>query len=75
MIHSVKLDRLRWILLPVAVVAALVMIVKGFTPGRAALGAGCALAWYGLSRRKTFSLDRDRFLGGKLGPGPERRPR
>lgn len=62
-----RLERLRWTLLPVAVIAALVMLVKGATPGRAALAACCAAAWYGLSWRKTHSLDRDRFRGGKLG--------
>jgi hypothetical protein len=62
-----KLDRLRWTLLPAAVVTLLVVLVKGATPGRVALAAICALSWYGLSRRKTHSLDRDRFAGGKLG--------
>jgi hypothetical protein len=62
-----KLDRLRWILLPVAAVALLVVVFKGATPGRLALAAICSLVWYGLSRRKTFSLDRDRFANGKLG--------
>ncbi len=61
------LDRLRWYLLPAAAVTALVMMIKGATPGRLALAAICALAWYGLSRRKSYSLDRDRFAGGKLG--------
>jgi len=62
-----KLDRLRWTLLPVAAVALLVVLLKGATPGRLALASICALVWYALSRRKTYSLDRDRFLGGKLG--------
>jgi len=65
-----KLDVLRWIFLPVAVVAALVMLFKGVTPGRLATAASCALAWYGLSRRKVRSLDRDRFAGGRLGRRP-----
>ncbi len=60
-------DRLRWMLLPVAAATALVMLFKGVTPGRLALFAVCALAWYGFSRRKTYSLDQDRFAGGKLG--------
>ena len=67
MMARMKLDRLRWLLPPVAVIAALVVLLKGVTPGRFALCAVCALAWYGLSRRKARSLDRDRFIGGKLG--------
>ena len=62
-----RLDRLRWTLLPAAVVALLVVVVKGATPGRLAFALICALAWYALSRRKAYSLDRDRFAGGKLG--------
>ncbi|MDP3543577.1 MAG: hypothetical protein Q8T11_13995 [Elusimicrobiota bacterium] len=62
-----KLERLRWLLLPVAAVGALVMLFKGVTPGRLAATASCALAWYGLSRRKVRSLDRDLFNGGRLG--------
>jgi len=65
-----KLERLRWILLPVALIAFAVMLFGGPTPGRAALSAVCALAWYGLSYRKTHSLDRDRFAGGRLGRRP-----
>jgi len=61
-----KLESLRWILPPVAAIAALVMLFKGATPGRLALCSACALAWYGLSRRKAYSLDRHR-VGGKLG--------
>ena len=67
MMARMKLDRLRWLLPPVAVLAALVIRFKGATPGRFALLSICALAWYGLSRRKARSLDRDRFIGGKLG--------
>jgi hypothetical protein len=62
-----KLERLRWILLPAAAAAALAMLLKGVTPGRLALAAVCALGWYGLSRRKARSLDRDLFAGGRLG--------
>jgi hypothetical protein len=61
------LERLRWTLLPVAAIALLVVVFKGATPARLALAAICALAWYGLSRRKAYSLDRDRFADGKLG--------
>ncbi|MBI4060798.1 MAG: hypothetical protein HY403_05150 [Elusimicrobia bacterium] len=64
------LDRLRWALLPAAAAALLAVLFRGATPGRLALCAVCALAWYGLSRRKTRSLDRDRFAGGKLGRRP-----
>lgn len=62
-----KLERLRWILLPLAAVAALVTLFKGITPARLAATSACALAWYGLSRRKVRSLDRDLFNGGRLG--------
>lgn len=62
-----KLECLRWLLLPAAAVAALVMLFKGVTPGRLALAGACALAWYGLSRRKARSLDRDVFENGALG--------
>jgi hypothetical protein len=70
-----KLESLRWILLPVAAVAALALLFQGVTSGRLALAAACALAWYGLSRRKTRSLDRDVFKGGSLGrrSGDQRR--
>lgn len=63
-----KLDRLRWLLPPVAAIASLVILFRGATPGRLSLAAICALAWYGLSRRKARSLDRDRLNGGKFGP-------
>lgn len=65
-----KPDLFRWLLLPVAAAALLVMLFSSATPGRVALFAVCAAAWYGLSRRKTYSLDRDRFKGGKLGRRP-----
>lgn len=63
-------DILRWTLLPVAAAALLLMLATRPTPGRAALFSVCALIWYGLSRRKTRSLDRERFAGGKLGRRP-----
>lgn len=62
-----RIEGLRWLLLPVAAVAALAMLFKGVTPGRLALFSVAALAWYGLSRRKVRSLDRDLFNGGRLG--------
>lgn len=65
-----KPDLLRWLLLPVAAAALLVLLFSSPTPGRLALFAASAAAWYGLSRRKTHSLDRDRFKGGKLGRRP-----
>lgn len=61
------LDRLRWLLLPAAVVALLAVLFKGPTSGRLGLGVVCALAFYGLSQRKAHSLDQDRFKDGKLG--------
>lgn len=66
-----RLESLRWILLPVAAVSALVILFRGASPGRLAVFAVSALAWYGLSRFKARSLDRDVFEGGALG----RRPR
>lgn len=65
-----KLDRLRWTLPPVAAISLLVMLFKGATPGRLALASISALAWYGLSRRKARSLDRDRLAGGNPGRRP-----
>lgn len=62
-----KLDYLRWTLLSLAAAALPYLLFRGVTPGRAAFFAVSALAWFGLSRLKTFSLDRDRFLDGKLG--------
>ncbi|PIR14923.1 MAG: hypothetical protein COV48_17200 [Elusimicrobia bacterium CG11_big_fil_rev_8_21_14_0_20_64_6] len=62
-----KFDILRWLLLPVAAAALMLMLIKSVTPGRFALFSVCALVWYGLSRRKARSLDRDRLAGGKLG--------
>lgn len=62
-----KLDRLRWTLLPVTVTALLVILFKGATPGRLGVASISALIWYGLSRRKVRSLDQDRLAGGKLG--------
>ena len=61
-----KFERLRWILLPVAAITLLVILFKGATSGRLALASICALIWYALSCRKVRSLDRDRFIDGKL---------
>lgn len=65
-----RLERIRWLLLPVAAAALLAMLWKGATPGRAALLLVCGPAWFALSRFKVHSLDRDRFAGGKLGRRP-----
>lgn len=62
-----KMDYLRWTLLTLAALALLYLLFRGITPGRAAFCSICALSWFGLSRVKAYSLDRDRFLGGKLG--------
>lgn len=64
---GMTLNRLRWTLLPVTAITLLVILFKGATPGRLALSGICGLSWYGFSRRKTYSLDRDRFSGGRLG--------
>lgn len=56
-----KLEQLRWLLLPTAAAGLLLALVRGATPGRMALVAGCVLGWYLLSRRKARSLDRDRL--------------
>jgi len=65
-----RLDFLRWILLAVALLALLFVVFGRPSRGRLALGAVSGLAWYGLSRRKTLSLDRERFAGGMLGRRP-----
>lgn len=60
------IERTRWLLLPVAGLAGALAFYRA-TPGRLATAAVCGLVWYGLSRRKIFSLDRGVFRGGKLG--------
>ena len=60
-------DHLRRLLLPVAILTLLVVLIRGASPGRLAFFGVTGLGWYGLSRYKAYSLDRDRFLGGKLG--------
>jgi hypothetical protein len=62
-----KLDHLRRVLLPVALVSFLTALLRGATAGRLILLGVSALGWYALSWRKVHSLDRDRFAGGKLG--------
>jgi len=61
-----RLERLRWLLLPVAAIAGALAFYRP-TAGRLATACVCGLAWYALSRGKVHSLDRDRFEGGKLG--------
>ncbi len=60
-------DHLRRLLLLVAVLTLLSVLIKGQSPGRLTLFGVSGLGWYGLSRWKAYSLDRDRFEGGKLG--------
>lgn len=62
-----RFETVRWLLLPVAAAALLALLWKGATPGRTALFLACGLGWFALSRLKAYSLDRDRFAGGKLG--------
>ena len=55
-----KIESLRWLLLPAAAGALSVVLLKGATPGRLAAFALCALSWCMLSLRKVYSLDHDR---------------
>ena len=50
---------MRWVFLLSAVVGAARCAVAGTTPARLAFAAVCALLWFGLSRRKIHSIDRD----------------
>lgn len=61
-----RTDRLRWLLLPVSALSGALAFYRA-TPGRLTTAVLFGLAWYGLSRRKVHSLDRDRFRGGALG--------
>lgn len=56
---AMKLETARWLLLPVAALAALALFVRGVEPRSAALFSVCGLGWFALSRRKMHSLDRD----------------
>ena len=60
-----RLEPLRWVLLPLAALDLLIMIRSGATPGRAAFFAFCALGWYALSRRKALSLDHRDAVPGR----------
>jgi len=60
-------DHLRRFLLLAAILSFLALLIKGATPGRLVFFGVAGLGWYGLSRWKAYSLDRDRFEGGKLG--------
>ena len=55
-----KIESLRWLLLPVAVVDLLALILSGPTTGRVAVFLAAGAGWYALSRRKVHSLDRER---------------
>lgn len=55
-----KLETLRWILLPFAAIALLTLIVRGPSKGRVAAFVAAGAGWYALSRRKAYSLDRER---------------
>ncbi len=54
-----RLSGLRWLLLPVAVVAGGLCVFSGLTLVRAAAAVVCGLGWYRLSRAKVRSLDRE----------------
>jgi hypothetical protein len=64
MMAGMKLELLRWILLPVALVALVDLLVRGPAPGSAALFLVSGLGWFAMSRWKVHSLDR--------GPGNRR---
>lgn len=52
-----KLEALRWLLLPLAVAALFVILLRGVSPRRLGFFSVCGLGWYALSRRKAYSLD------------------
>jgi len=54
-----KLSAARWLLLPAAAVAGALCVFGRPTPARASVAVVCGLGWYGLSRGKVRSLDRD----------------
>lgn len=56
-----KLEALRWLLLPLTAAALFVMLFRGVSPGRFVFFCGCGLGWCALSRRKAYSLDRERM--------------
>lgn len=58
MMAAMKLERLRWALLPVAIVALVDLLVRGPAPVSATLFLAGGLGWYALSRWKVRSLDR-----------------
>ncbi len=64
MMAGMKLELVRWILLPVALVALVDLLVRGLAAGSAALFLISGLGWYAMSRWKVHSLDR--------GPGNRR---
>jgi len=55
-----KFESVRWLLLPVAAATLLVLVVRGPSVERVGVFAAAGAGWYALSRRKAYSLDRDR---------------
>lgn len=54
-----RLEILRWPLFAAAVLLGVKLVVR-YDPVSLALGLACGACWYVLSRRKAWSLDRDR---------------
>lgn len=54
-----KAASLRWVFLPAAAASGASCLLGTATPGRLAFAAVCAALWFGLSRRKVLSLDRE----------------
>lgn len=55
-----RLEFLRWPLFAAALLAGLKLLVR-FDATTFTVGALCAAGWYVLSKRKAWSLDRDRL--------------
>ncbi|MDX6768866.1 MAG: hypothetical protein SF051_04990 [Elusimicrobiota bacterium] len=55
-----RLESLRWPLFAAAVLLGLKILFR-YDPVSLSLGLACAACWYVLSRRKAWSLDRDRL--------------
>lgn len=56
-----RLEILRWPLFAAAILLGLKILFR-YDPISLALGLACAACWYVLSRRKAWSLDRDRQI-------------
>ena len=65
-----KAEHLRWVFLPLAIIVGLLCALGTATPARIVSFAAFSAAWFWLSRRKVFSLDRP-----NLGIPPRRRGR